>query len=68
MSYPSLSRMHECLTVSAGFDWTVLPKNSLVVDVGGGVGSTTLNLLNAHKHLRYIVQDRAPAIKDAQKV
>jgi len=53
--------------VSAGFDWTVLPKNSLVVDVGGGVGSTTLNLLNAHKHLRYIVQDRAPAIKDAQK-
>jgi 16S rRNA A1518/A1519 N6-dimethyltransferase RsmA/KsgA/DIM1 with predicted DNA glycosylase/AP lyase activity len=51
-----------------GFDWKGLKENALVVDVGGGVGSTTLQLLKAYPHLRYIVQDRPHVIADGIKV
>ena len=44
--------------------WDQLPKGGVVVDVGGGIGSTTMALADAHKHLRYIVQDRGAVIKD----
>jgi O-methyltransferase domain len=39
-----------------------------VVDVGGGVGSTTLQLMKAYPHLRYLVQDRPNVIADGIKV
>lgn len=45
-----------------GFDWQALPAGSLVVDVGGGVGSQTLTLAKAFNHLKYVVQDRAAVI------
>ena len=40
-----------------GFDWEGLPEGSVVVDVGGGVGSQTLTLAQRHKHLKFVVQD-----------
>jgi hypothetical protein len=30
-----------------GFDWHALPRGSVIVDVGGGIGSTTMLLANA---------------------
>jgi hypothetical protein len=51
-----------------GFNWKSLKQDALVVDVGGGVGSSTLQLFNAHPHLRYVVQDRPKVIPDAVKV
>ena len=45
-----------------GFDWAALPRDSLVVDVGGGVGSQTLTLAKAHEHLKFVVQDRESVI------
>lgn len=51
-----------------GFDWKALKEDALVVDVGGGIGSTTLKLLKAYPHLRYIVQDRPHVIADGVKV
>lgn len=53
---------------SLGFDWASLKKGSLVVDVGGGVGSTTLVLAKAFPDLRFVVQDRAMVIPDGVKV
>lgn len=50
-----------------GFDWKSLDQDALVVDVGGGIGSSTLRLLNAYPHLRYVVQDRPKVIPDAVK-
>jgi hypothetical protein len=33
--------------VIVGFDWHALPRGSVIVDVGGGIGSTTMLLANA---------------------
>ncbi|TFY78717.1 hypothetical protein EWM64_g5297 [Hericium alpestre] len=41
-----------------GFDWKGMKEGSLVVDVGGGVGSQSLTLAQNHPHLQFIVEDR----------
>jgi MinD-like ATPase involved in chromosome partitioning or flagellar assembly len=51
-----------------GFDWKSLKEDALIVDVGGGIGSSTLQLIKAYPHLRYVVQDRAKVITDAARV
>ncbi|KAJ7939652.1 O-methyltransferase, partial [Mycena leptocephala] len=45
--------------VLSGFEWTSLPRDAIVVDVGGGVGSTALILARAIPHVNIVVQDRA---------
>ena len=40
----------------------------LIVDVGGGVGSQSLVLAKHHPHLRVVVQDREPVVRDAVEV
>ncbi|KAJ3527088.1 hypothetical protein NM688_g8174 [Phlebia brevispora] len=50
-----------------GYGWKDLPKGSVVVDVGGGVGSHSLVLAKAHEHLEFVVQDRDAVITDAVK-
>src|SRR5882762_3133540 len=59
-----------CLTrfVLEGFDWKSLKQDALVVDVGGGVGSSVLQIKKAFPHLRFVVQDRPKVIPDAVKV
>ncbi|KAJ7799724.1 hypothetical protein B0H13DRAFT_2390817 [Mycena leptocephala] len=49
-----------------GFKWHDLPKELLVVDLGGGIGSTTLIIAKAVPHLNFVVQDRPTVIKDAE--
>ncbi|OCH88902.1 O-methyltransferase [Obba rivulosa] len=49
-----------------GFEWDKLPEGSIVVDVGGGVGTTMQVLFDEHKHLKYVVQDREPVMADAR--
>ncbi len=43
-------------------------EGSLIVDVGGGVGSQSLVLANHYPHLRFIVQDREAVVRDAVEV
>ncbi|KAH9024032.1 O-methyltransferase [Lactarius deliciosus] len=50
-----------------GYAWEKLPPGSLVVDVGGGVGSQTLTLARRHPGLRYVVQDRETVVGDANE-
>ncbi|PFH48387.1 hypothetical protein AMATHDRAFT_42318 [Amanita thiersii Skay4041] len=45
-------------TILQGFDWGGLAANSLVVDVGGGIGRVTLKVVQRYLDLKYIVQDR----------
>jgi hypothetical protein len=45
-----------------------LENDALVVDVGGGVGATTLQLKKVYPHLRYLVQDRPDVVADGIKV
>ncbi|KAI0318584.1 S-adenosyl-L-methionine-dependent methyltransferase [Amylostereum chailletii] len=51
-----------------GFDWNGLKSGALVVDVGGGVGAQCLTLAKNHPHLRFVVQDREPVVKEAVAV
>ncbi|KAF7324950.1 Ich1 protein [Mycena kentingensis (nom. inval.)] len=57
--------------VLAAFDWASLPPGSTVVDVGGGIGSTTMVLAGAYAEgengLRFVVQDREFVVDMGQK-
>jgi len=51
-----------------GFDWASLPNGSVVVDVGGSVGSATHQIHKSYPHLHHIVQDLEKVVKyDAPK-
>ncbi|KAJ7049471.1 S-adenosyl-L-methionine-dependent methyltransferase [Mycena amicta] len=50
-----------------GISGDKLPKDALVVDVGGSVGSVTLKLAKAFPHLRFVVQDLQKEITEGEK-
>ncbi|KAH9942675.1 hypothetical protein B0H21DRAFT_520593 [Amylocystis lapponica] len=45
-----------------GFPWNELPQDAIVVDVGGGIGSTSMLLARTFSHLRFLVQDRPQVV------
>ncbi|KAI9441374.1 S-adenosyl-L-methionine-dependent methyltransferase [Lactarius indigo] len=45
------------------FPFPDLAEGALVVDVGGGIGSTTLRLAQRFPNFRFIIQDREPVCK-----
>lgn len=49
-------------TTFSAFDWASLPSDSLIVDVGGGLGPATLKLVNAFPHLKYLIQDQQSVV------
>ncbi|KAI0737534.1 S-adenosyl-L-methionine-dependent methyltransferase [Daedaleopsis nitida] len=54
--------------IIGAFPWTDLRQDALVVDVGGGVGSTSVVLAAAFPHLRFVVQDREQVVKIAPSI
>ncbi|KAJ7910454.1 O-methyltransferase [Mycena leptocephala] len=58
-----------------GFDWAALPRDSVVVDVGGGIGSTSMLLASAYAEvdadgaggLRFVIQDRPVVVEMGEK-
>ncbi|KAJ7449160.1 O-methyltransferase, partial [Mycena latifolia] len=61
-----------------GFDWGALPRGSIVVDVGGGIGSTSMLLASAYADeteggggagggLRFVIQDRPVVVEMGEK-
>ncbi|KAK7065068.1 O-methyltransferase [Favolaschia claudopus] len=53
--------------ILAGFQWSELSRGAVVVDVGGGVGSTARVIAEAMPHIELVVQDRWSVIEDAQE-
>ncbi|KAG6868849.1 hypothetical protein C0993_008978 [Termitomyces sp. T159_Od127] len=49
------------------YEWNKLPAGSVVVDVGGGIGSTSLPLAREFPSLEIVVQDLQTAIQDGEK-
>ncbi|TFK83064.1 S-adenosyl-L-methionine-dependent methyltransferase [Polyporus arcularius HHB13444] len=56
------------VTDESVFPWNTLPADSLIVDVGGGIGSVSIQLAEAYSHLRFIVQDRQKTVAIALTV
>ncbi|KAH6904164.1 hypothetical protein BKA70DRAFT_1565905 [Coprinopsis sp. MPI-PUGE-AT-0042] len=55
-------------------DWTNLPRGSIIVDVGGGIGSTSMLLASAFSSsegedlgLKFIIQDRSVVVEMGEK-
>ena len=42
--------------------------DDIVVDVGGNVGLLVMEMLKAHPHPRFVIQDLPNVIKDAEQV
>ncbi|KAK7014078.1 hypothetical protein VNI00_019427 [Paramarasmius palmivorus] len=49
------------------FDWKAVPAGSLVVDVGGGIGSVTHTILKHCPDLKFVVQDLPGPVDDGKK-
>ncbi|RDB20353.1 4-O-methyltransferase 1 [Hypsizygus marmoreus] len=54
--------------VVTAFNWASLPYDSIVIDVGGGIGDTLMQVLKAFSHLRVVVQDLPGTAMEAKKV
>ncbi|KAJ6469006.1 O-methyltransferase [Mycena vitilis] len=54
-------------TVSQGFHWSKLPEKTLIVDVGGGIGSLSLEIAQVNPHLRFLIQDKQGVIRQAEQ-
>ncbi|TFL01437.1 O-methyltransferase-domain-containing protein [Pterulicium gracile] len=50
-----------------GYSWESLPSGSIVVDVGGGVGTYVTALARTYPTLRYIVQDLPATVENAKQ-
>ncbi|TFK84126.1 S-adenosyl-L-methionine-dependent methyltransferase [Polyporus arcularius HHB13444] len=68
MTGARLWEVAENVVDSAAFPWNELPKDSVVIDVGGGVGSTSVVLANAYPHLRFVVEDRKQVVDIAPSI
>jgi len=55
-------------TIFKAFDWEALPKGSVVVDIGGGIGSATMPLARKYDHLHIIIQDRPKVVDEGKMV
>ncbi|KAA1477972.1 S-adenosyl-L-methionine-dependent methyltransferase [Dentipellis sp. KUC8613] len=54
--------------ILAVYDWKDLPAKSVVVDVGGGVGTSAFPLARDFPELKIVVQDRPDVVNDAKKL
>ena len=51
-----------------GFSWDTLPDGVVLVDVGGGIGSQSVLVAQAHPHIRVVVEDREQVVATAADV
>ncbi|KAG5338262.1 hypothetical protein C0989_007825 [Termitomyces sp. Mn162] len=49
------------------YEWNKLPAGSVIVDVGGGVGSASFQLAREFPDLNVVLQDRSSVIEDAKE-
>ena len=66
MEYFQTAPGFETSHVLSGFDWSLLPEKSTVVDVGGSHGVACFEIARQHPSLQFIVQDREEIIKAAK--
>ncbi|KAJ7277953.1 S-adenosyl-L-methionine-dependent methyltransferase [Mycena rebaudengoi] len=63
-----VARMESANAILDGFNWESLDDGAVVVDVGAGVGASSLQLVEKFPHLRVIVQDRPAVVAEGIKL
>ncbi|KAJ6604019.1 O-methyltransferase [Mycena sp. CBHHK59/15] len=53
-------------TIFRGFNWGSLPAGSVIVDVGGGLGASSLSIVKKYPELKVVNQDRGPVIEQSK--
>ncbi|KAH9888543.1 S-adenosyl-L-methionine-dependent methyltransferase [Cubamyces lactineus] len=48
------------------FPWKTLPQDAVLVDVGGGVGSTSVAIAQAYSHIHVVIEDREQVVASAR--
>lgn len=66
--YVARSRMRARTDTPPGYQWGSLPDGATVVDVGGGVGTVSLQLAEIFPKLQYVVQDLPAVVEEGKKV
>lgn len=54
--------------MQSGFKWDRLAHGSTIVDIGGGIGVSSLAIAKKYSHLKLIIQDRETVVKQGVKV
>ncbi|KAJ7749594.1 O-methyltransferase [Mycena maculata] len=67
MAMDASRRMSPLGPPSQGFKWASLPGNTLIVDVGGGIGSVSLEIARRNPCIRFIIQDKASVVREGQE-
>ncbi|KAF7367841.1 S-adenosyl-L-methionine-dependent methyltransferase [Mycena sanguinolenta] len=53
-------------TIFRGFKWQDLPAGSIVVDVGGGLGASSLSIARRYPNLKVVNEDRPPVMEQSK--
>jgi hypothetical protein len=53
----NLASSESSTVVPGGFPWETLPKGTKIVDVGGGLGSATQDIIKKNPYLKFTIQD-----------
>ena len=61
----SLATSERSTVVPGGFPWETLPKGSKIVDVGGGVGSGSHEIMKRNPLLKFVIQDLPTVVDQA---
>ncbi|KAG6883309.1 hypothetical protein C0993_006877 [Termitomyces sp. T159_Od127] len=57
ISMRGIAQMHPSDLMDDVLDWKSLPQESIVVDVGGGIGTSAVAIAKKNDHLKFVVQD-----------
>ncbi|TFK65267.1 S-adenosyl-L-methionine-dependent methyltransferase [Pluteus cervinus] len=54
--------------IEKAYPWNSLPQNSVVVDVGGGIGTLAISIARAYSHLKVVVQDTEAVVEEGETI
>uniref|UniRef100_A0A8H7Y8H6 S-adenosyl-L-methionine-dependent methyltransferase n=1 Tax=Psilocybe cubensis TaxID=181762 RepID=A0A8H7Y8H6_PSICU len=67
IAFDGFDKMLPVNGVTKGYRWGSLPKGSIVVDVGGGVGSESMKIAKTFPDLKVIIQDAEGVVANGVK-
>ena len=66
--FPGQACLKLTIRACAAYDWQSLPNESVIVDVGSGLGHVSLEIASVCPDLTFILEDRSAVLRDAEVV